>query len=151
MVEDGELDPEKAETSRFANMLWNAVGGDSSVTPELAVRSLKSGDALLVCSDGLTGHLSDGAILHLVDSKGSAEEACEALVGTVTGIGGHDDVTVALARFEQEVQTSAPGAAAPTPDSTAAAAQIPKGVAQASNAKPAVADGANTTARPLRA
>ena len=113
MVEDGELDAEKAETTRFADMLWNAVGGDSRVKPELTTKTLKAGDALLLCSDGLTSHLSDGAIRHLVESKSTAKEACEELVDMVTSIGGHDDVTVAMARFEEEAMHPAPAVEAP--------------------------------------
>lgn len=100
MVEAGELDPEKAETSRLANMLWNAVGGDSKVTPELTTKTLKSGDALLLCSDGLTKYLNADSIRQVSESKTSAREACEDLVRMVKGMGAHDDVTVAMARFQ---------------------------------------------------
>ena len=128
MVEAGELDPEKVETSRFANMLWNAVGGDSSVTPELTTKTLKSGDALLLCSDGLTSYLSADSIRHIVESKTSAREVCEELVGMVKSIGGHDDVTVTMARFEEEVKEVANSAEMPTRDNTAVAVKVPKPV-----------------------
>ena len=132
MVEAGELDPEKAETSRFAKMLWNAVGGDSRVTPELTVRTLKSGDALLLCSDGLTSYLNADSVRHVVESKPSARAACEDLVGMIKSIGGHDDVTVAMARFEEEVQEMATEVEVPAQDTMSVALDVPKSVTEAS-------------------
>jgi len=107
MVEKGALDPEQAETSQFAHMLWNAVGGDHRVKPELTVTRLERGDTLLLCSDGLTSHLNDGVIRRVVESESSVQDACEELVDTVMSLGGPDDVTVAMARFQDDVSEPA--------------------------------------------
>lgn len=121
LVDEGGMDPESAETSRFANVLWNAVGGDDRVKPELTMKTLQRGDTLLLCSDGLTSHLSDEAIRHIVESEDSAERACEELVKMVTGIGGHDDVTVAIARFDHRSEEWARSIEQPHRDDTAGA------------------------------
>jgi len=126
LVEDGELDPDAAETTQFANILWNAVGGDNNVTPELSTKILRSSDSLLLCSDGLSRHLSDGAIRYLVESKCSARDACEELIGTVASIGGHDNATVAMARFEDELEQGAVATPPPGRDAAAAAREIPR-------------------------
>lgn len=125
MVEAGDLDAEKAETSQFANMLWNAVGGDSNVSPELTMKTLKSGDSLLLCSDGLSSYLNADSIRHVVDSKLSAQEVCEDLMGMVTSVGGHDDVTVAMARFEAGVHELVQAADLPARDTATAAVEVP--------------------------
>lgn len=126
MVEDGSLSEEQAETSRFANMLWNAVGGDSRVEPELTVKTLQPGDSLLLCTDGLTSYLNDDAIQHLVSTERSSEAACSELVNMVTAIGGDDDVTVAMARFEDEIEAKVAADQAPRPIARGRARRQPK-------------------------
>jgi len=126
MVEDGALDAEKAETSSFAHELWNAVGGDSRVKPELTVQRLECGDALLLCSGGLTTRLSDGAIRKIVDSPSSTQRACEELVRTVVSLGSQDDVTVAMARFQDAIAEQAKVLELPTRGRGAAAKKLPE-------------------------
>lgn len=94
--------PEESESSRFSNMLWNVLGGDSDdLTPEVYRADLELGDTLLLCTDGLTKHLSDDRIKQQLSEDDSAEEICQHLVEEANAQGGSDNVTVVVARFRE--------------------------------------------------
>lgn len=100
MADEGDASEEELEGTRFNDMLWNCVGGsDDDPRPDLYKAELDSGDALLLCSDGLTKHLDSEAIAQLVNESGSAEQACRRLVDAANEAGGKDNITVVLARF----------------------------------------------------
>ncbi len=54
----------------------------------------------LLCSDGLTKHLSAEEIGHLLEESGSPAEHCGRLVSLTNERGGSDNVTVVIARLE---------------------------------------------------
>ena len=69
------------------------------VGPELIQAQLRAGDVLLLCSDGLTGPLTDEAILALMLRYQDPLRCCRALTEAACAAGGPDNVTVAIARF----------------------------------------------------
>lgn len=124
MVDQGDLDADEAETSRFASILWNAMGGDSKVRADLTVHRMQGGDSLLLCTQPLTTHLSDEHIRCIVQAHETAEGAAEELTRTVAGIGAKDDVTIALMRCgEHEASRVSSNDGEPMPSLSAGAAQ----------------------------
>lgn len=100
LVEQGAMTPEEARTSRLNNAIWNVVGGTSKkIEPELFSRDLLVDDTLLLCTDGLTKHVTDGEIEELLSSGDSAKEIAERLVYLANSKGGTDNITVVVARF----------------------------------------------------
>jgi protein phosphatase len=104
MIEQGHLDPAKAKASPFEHMLINSLGGSSDeLWVELHRVELQPGDQLLLCSDGLTGHLDDDELRdHLARglARGRSIEATVAeLVDCANARGGKDNITVVLGRF----------------------------------------------------
>lgn len=86
--------------SRWRNVLWNAIGGDTdTLSPEVYKVSLRPHDALLLCTDGLGKHMSDAELAGELASNCSVEELCRRLVGMANERGGRDNVTVVMARF----------------------------------------------------
>ncbi|HJL14240.1 MAG TPA: protein phosphatase 2C domain-containing protein [Sandaracinaceae bacterium LLY-WYZ-13_1] len=86
--------------SRFDHVLVNVVGGGRGrVQAEAHRLGLEPGDRLLMCSDGLTGHVSDSAIAHELDRAHTSAEACERLVEAAKAGGGSDNVTVLVASY----------------------------------------------------
>lgn len=86
--------------SRFDHVLVNVVGGGAAtVTAEAHALTLAHGDRVLLCSDGLTGHVSDARIAEELRTSERAELACERLVEEAKAQGGLDNVTVIVARF----------------------------------------------------
>lgn len=86
--------------SRFDHVLVNVVGGGGEqVDAEAHSLSLRSGDRVLLCSDGLTGHVSDGSIAHELRVSTSSAQACESLIEAAKAGGGSDNITVIVASF----------------------------------------------------
>lgn len=89
-----------AEPSRFDHILVNVVGGGGdSVRTEAHGLRLESGDRVLLCSDGLTGHVSDGMIAHELRTAETSTKACESLIEAAKAGGGLDNITVIVASF----------------------------------------------------
>ena len=62
---------------------------------ELTVE-MEAGDVLLLCSDGLTGHVPDLRIRDVLKKMKDPQAACEKLIEYALGGGGHDNITVAI-------------------------------------------------------
>ncbi|HEY8428197.1 MAG TPA: protein phosphatase 2C domain-containing protein [Sandaracinaceae bacterium] len=86
--------------SRFDHILVNVVGGGGgSVKCEAHALSLAPGDGVLLCSDGLYGHVSKQRIQDELRAAPSAATACERLIAAAKADGGLDNITVIVARF----------------------------------------------------
>jgi serine/threonine protein phosphatase PrpC len=72
--------------------------GEGPSRPESRHIKLEAGDILLLCTDGLTEGVPDWDIKSLLESGVSAEVSCRRLVEAANGAGGHDNVTVVVAR-----------------------------------------------------
>ena len=59
---------------------------------------MKPGDLFLICSDGLSGMVSDREIADMLGAGGELPALCKRLVDLANEKGGHDNVTVVLAR-----------------------------------------------------
>lgn len=86
--------------SRFDHILVNVVGGGGAqVNAEAHRLTLEPGDRVLLCSDGLTGHVPDEAIAAALAAHPTSASACDHLVEAAKADGGHDNVTVVVASF----------------------------------------------------
>jgi serine/threonine protein phosphatase PrpC len=95
----GELTPEEqAQIPR--NVITRALGMSPDVQVDVLSHDTRRGDVYLVCSDGLSSHVSDDEIRGLVQSTETLEAACAALVAQANVGGGTDNITVAVARVE---------------------------------------------------
>ncbi len=94
----GFLSQEQARDHPLKNVVTRALGGDSEVSVDLTEVTLEPGDAILLCSDGLTTMLDDRAIEACLrrTADGGLEDACQGLVTEANARGGHDNVTVVL-------------------------------------------------------
>jgi PPM family protein phosphatase len=98
MAERGMLDD--PEGSRWSHVLWNVVGGGCpELKPEVHRADLERGDTVLLCTDGLTRHVTDAEITGLLSVAEPSEATCRRLVDATNAGGGRDNVTVVLARF----------------------------------------------------
>ena len=98
MVDAGALTQAAAEQSRLKHVLWSALGGKEAL-PEVSMLDIEWEDMMLLCSDGLTKHVTDDEIRdHLVRAE-SAEVACRALVELALARGGSDNITVVVGRL----------------------------------------------------
>jgi protein phosphatase len=108
MVNGGVLSPEDAKKHARRNVVTNVIGGPSSgVHAEIHKVRLEHGDALLLCSDGLTEPVEDRLIAEVLDQATDATDATKRLIALALEKGGPDNVTAVVARFEIEDTDSA--------------------------------------------
>jgi protein phosphatase len=100
LVDAGALPPEAKEESGLRHVLWSAVGG-SEARIEAQAADLRLGDDMVLCSDGLTKHVTDAEIQAQLESGGSAEAVCHQLVELALARGGTDNVTVIVGRIRK--------------------------------------------------
>jgi protein phosphatase len=101
LVDVGQITEEDAETHMFRNVILQALGAQSDLTPVLSRVRLQRGDIMLLCSDGLSGKMRAEEMLQIVsESGGDLAAACDALVKEANKRGGEDNITVVLARFD---------------------------------------------------
>jgi len=69
---------------------------------------LRSGDVLLLCTDGLTDMIWDDEILHVITTRSNLKSMAEDLVDKANERGGHDNITVVLLGMPKENVTPLP-------------------------------------------
>lgn len=95
-----QLTPDEIENFPHKNVIVRALGMKEHVEVEVHRLSPKLGDVYLLCSDGLSGMVSDRDILHYVaEAKGNLEKMCELLIAAANDNGGQDNVTVVVVEF----------------------------------------------------
>ncbi len=88
------------DTVRFRHILTNCLGGEArAVRSEVHHLRLQDGDALLLCTDGLSDLVSNQDIAHVLAGTQTSRQACEQLVDMALARGGRDNITVVLGRF----------------------------------------------------
>lgn len=99
LVDAGMLAAEEASHHPERNVLSRCIGLERLVRADIdrGVRSLCSGDRILLCSDGLTGELSDRDIEGILARHPDDQEAVDALIELALAAGGHDNVSVIVA------------------------------------------------------
>lgn len=99
LVRDGVLSPTEAEHHPSAHVVLQALGLAEDVTIDVqGPLSLHSGDALVLCTDGLTRQVKPQEIRRLAESRPPGR-ACEQLVSLANERGGPDNITLQLIRF----------------------------------------------------
>jgi protein phosphatase len=97
MLESGAIKPGSPEAARLKHVLWSAVGNDE-VVPQIVLTDITRRDVILVCSDGLTKHVTDDEIRDRLARDETSEENVRALVGLALERGGTDNVTAVVGK-----------------------------------------------------
>ncbi|AVM00555.1 serine/threonine-protein phosphatase [Gordonia iterans] len=99
LVDGGFLTAEQARVDPRRNVITRALGAGMT-TPQADFYAFPAvaGDTVLLCSDGLNGELTDDEIGAVVTESPDLASAAQALVECALDSGGHDNVTVVLAR-----------------------------------------------------
>lgn len=101
--DEGQSQLSDQDTKPFNPMdhaLWNVIGGrDSSLDPQISKSDLSVGDALLLCSDGLTRYVNDDELLQAINQEQPAKVICQKMIGDANDRGGKDNITAVLAKF----------------------------------------------------
>ena len=95
LVDAGALTPRSAESSGLSHVLYSALGAKEA-NLDVVTEDTQLEDVMLLCSDGLTKHVTDTEIREHLMRPASAREMCEALVNLALERGGSDNVTVVI-------------------------------------------------------
>lgn len=98
-IRSGMITEAEAETHPYRHVLTRAIGTEGETTPDVERWDLREGDRFLLCSDGLTNHVSDEQIGHLLGAHGPSE-AVWRLVGAALADGGSDNCTALAVRID---------------------------------------------------
>jgi len=103
-IKTGLLSPEQAMWHPYSHVLSRAVGVEERIEPQIETFELEEKDIYLLCTDGLTNHVSDEEIRNTL-SNHSLSEAAWKLVNTALNEGGRDNCTVLIVRVDALSET----------------------------------------------
>ena len=96
-IDAGVLTQQAAQATRWADVLSSAIGG-SEAEPVVSKIVRQWGTVVLLCSDGLTKHVSDERIAERLGSLTTCKQACEDLLQDALDDGGTDNITIIIGR-----------------------------------------------------
>jgi protein phosphatase len=120
MVKSGEITEAEAEVHPHKNVLTRALGTDEQVEVDEDTITLIDGDRLLLCSDGLTGMVTEDQIQAILENSEKPQQAADRLVKAANRAGGIDNISVVVLAAIGEGDEAPPPparrrAAAPSP------------------------------------
>jgi serine/threonine protein phosphatase PrpC len=101
LIDEGRLRPEEAERHPQRSIITRALGVESDVEVDLFTYKLLSGDRLLLCTDGLSGVVSEQRIRNVLLRVPDPQRAAEKLVAIANESGGPDNITVVVLDTDQ--------------------------------------------------
>jgi len=101
-VANGILTPSEARIHPFRNVITQALGNGGELDVSVQEFELKEMDRLLLCSDGLSGMISDSEIFEIIREAESMEKAVEGLIEAAKENGGEDNITAILVSIEPD-------------------------------------------------
>ncbi len=96
MVKSGEITEAEAEVHPHKNVLTRALGTDEQVEVDEDSLALADGDRLLICSDGLTGMVTEDQIQAILENSDHPQQAADRLVKAANRAGGIDNISVVV-------------------------------------------------------
>lgn len=97
----GHINAEEAEHHPMKNVLYRALGQTPDTTADLYDRFLAGGDRIVLCSDGLTRHLSPDEIAQLVLLDDDPHAATQRLIDLANARGGEDNISAVVILIEE--------------------------------------------------
>lgn len=96
LIDEGRITDEEAQVHPERHIITRALGGSASSGPDFSLVPVEEGSRLLLCSDGLTGELSEQSISQILGDEGGSADAADLLVRRAVEAGGHDNVTAVI-------------------------------------------------------
>lgn len=86
------------------NIITRALGMKDAVKVDIRSEHTQPGDVFLLCSDGLSGMISEQQMLDVVDITQDPHEACELLIEMANDAGGTDNISALIVRIQPDAQ-----------------------------------------------
>jgi PPM family protein phosphatase len=101
-VRAGALAPEEAAQHPQRSVITRALGADWQVDVDVWTTPGRTGDVILLCTDGLSGFVDDAAVARTLEVHDDLDEVVHALVDAANAAGGEDNITAVAVRLEAE-------------------------------------------------
>jgi serine/threonine-protein phosphatase Stp1 len=98
LVDRGEIAPEAAGTHPLANIVTNLIGGSDELVLEERRDQIEPGDILLLCSDGLSGAITDAEIVAILQEP-SVAAAADRLIEHALARGARDNISAVVIEY----------------------------------------------------
>jgi protein phosphatase len=108
LVDEGRISPDDVATHPQRSMLLRALDGRADVEPDLTLLEARPGDRYLLCSDGLSGVVSEETLHKALASVASLDEVVLQLVELAIRGGGPDNITCIVADVVDSDTTALP-------------------------------------------
>ena len=112
-VRQGKLTPEQAEKHPQRSVITRALGPEGDVEVDTFRIPARDGDVYLICSDGLSGMVSDTDLAAILGAGDALDQTAKTLIEAANDNGGRDNITAVLFRLEDD-GTGDPRAQMPT-------------------------------------
>ena len=120
LVQDGRLSRDEIGNHPQRSVITRAIGVERTVDVDtLAPLVLQAGDQVLLCSDGLTGPVSDAEVATILAEESDGDAAVQRLIDAANEAGGPDNITVVLLRVDGDDDAAAAPAGAAMVDDDA--------------------------------
>jgi PPM family protein phosphatase len=97
LVEAKQIEPDDIYSHPQRNLIYRSLGaGHKSVDPDVFHIPLRSGDSLLLCSDGLWEMVRNQDLLKILKENADAQKICDTLIDLANDNGGEDNITAVL-------------------------------------------------------
>ena len=123
LVNEGIITRDEARLHPRRNIVTRALGIDRNVSVDVFTQEVRTGDRLLLCSDGLVDEVADADIAAVLTRFSNPQECAEALVMLANTNGGRDNTTVIVVDVADDI--SAPVTLQPDDDTTGEVAVSP--------------------------
>jgi serine/threonine protein phosphatase PrpC len=126
LVDEGRISADDVSTHPQRSLLLRALDGRSIADPDLSVHDSQPGDRYLLCSDGLSGVVSDGTLRETLATIADPEAVTRRLIDLANHGGGPDNITCIVADVEDTETTRLPPLTTPAFAGAAAAIGDPR-------------------------
>jgi serine/threonine protein phosphatase PrpC/DNA invertase Pin-like site-specific DNA recombinase len=100
LVGMGRADPEHPEEFAHHNVILRALGAEPLVEVDARLVDAAPGDAFLLCSDGVSGMVPPRELASILVAHTRPSEAVERIVARANELGGPDNITAVVLRWE---------------------------------------------------
>jgi protein phosphatase len=102
-VRAGRMTPEQAANHPSKNVISRALGAEQGVEVDMKTIEVEDGTEFLLCTDGITRHVSDNELRQLLVMNGNLDEVCNELKRRCYERGAEDNLTVIIVRVGERV------------------------------------------------
>jgi protein phosphatase len=101
-VRAGVMSEADARRHPWRNVVTRALSGGDDPEVDIAEHEAKEGDAIVICSDGLSSVVPEKTLESILAGASSLDVTCESLIAAANQAGGPDNITVAILKVNVE-------------------------------------------------